>query len=145
MITVFAPNEFAGLSYTVPDAYLGMWVTMEAWVYVSYGEAGLSATAPPRNLASSAQTRQWVRLVASMRPSGAQKTFQLTSWSATVPDTVFYVGAVNVWAETAAYDGSDGTLEVNDGADVHYILTLKGGLIVDVNDTGSSGVTWTPD
>jgi hypothetical protein len=69
----------------------------------------------------------------------------VASGAATTPDTVFYIGAVNIYADMAAYDGSDDTLEVNDGNDVHYILTLKAGLIVDVNDLGSAGVTWTPD
>lgn len=99
-VTVVSPAAYDGIAYTIPDAYLDQWVGIEAWVYLVHGEVRLNVTTPSRALQAARETGVWIRMMASVRAHGSQKTVRITSGAATVPDTVFYVGAVNMWAQT---------------------------------------------
>jgi hypothetical protein len=97
-----------GIFYAIPAYFQDQWVSVEVWAYVASGDFALQISTTARTVAKCEVTGAWFKRTLSIWADGTQVNVRIRSNGAA---SVFYVGAVNIWAESGpgfAQGPSDG-------------------------------------
>ncbi len=129
-----------GLQLALSNSFMSQWIYVEAWVNVSEGTPFLGYSSGNKILPISSTTSTWIKAQMSFYHNSENRGVWLASNSADTLD--FYVGAVNIWAEskawpesiTAAAGDATPSIDLNPGYTMLRTANTSKTTITDIDD-----------